>query len=146
MTPQKEAALWRSWTRTLEGIPSIIGRLAYLASLRNASTGKYEHVGLADRIGVTETDRLLQRSHMEVFQEWLCHGLSSQREELADYLSGLDGDKRDIIAYWLCVEPYAIWIPGASREVERKLFYTDLEVVLELIRTEYGVASRDPDS
>ena len=52
----------------------------------------------------------------------------------------------EIIANWLTVEPYGNWVPGESRDVERKLFYADLAVVLELIRTEYGVASRDPDS
>lgn len=124
----------------------MLGRLAYLSSLRNSSTGKYEHVGLSDRVGTAAADQVLQQSHLDLFQEWLCYGLSRQKDELAAYLSELEGNKRDIIAYWLCVEPYSTWIPAACRDVERRLFYTDLEVVLELIRTEYGVASRDPDS
>jgi hypothetical protein len=37
-------------------------------------------------------------------------------------------------------------VPGESRDVERKLFLADLGIVLEIIRAEYGVASRDPDS
>jgi hypothetical protein len=146
MTPQKEAALSESWKRTLSGIPSMIGRLSYLASLRNTNTGAYEHVGLSDRIGDAETDRLLRRSHLEVFQDWLCYGLDRQKQELEEYLAGLDGDKRGIIAHWLCLEPYAVWIPAEFREVERKLFYSDLSLVLELIRSDYGVASRDRDS
>jgi len=81
-----------------------------------------------------------------VFQEWLCFGLERQMQELEQYFSELEGDKREILANWLSLEPYGIWVPAESRDVERKLFYTDLEVVLELIRTEYGVASRDPDS
>lgn len=35
------------WRRTLSGIPSIYGRLAFLASLRDVNTGRYEHHGLA---------------------------------------------------------------------------------------------------
>ncbi len=145
MTPNREAALAATWRRTLEGIPAILGRLAYLASLRNPNTGTYEHAGLADRVGAAETDRLLRRSHLEVFQEWLCFGLERQRDELEEQLSSLKGNTREIIATWLSLEPYAVWVPAESRDVERKLFYTDLAIALELVRSEYGVASRDPD-
>lgn len=145
MTHNKEVALWESWKRTLTGIASVIGRLSYLASLRNANTGIYEHFGMSERVGATETDRVLRRSHLEVFQEWLCFGLDRQKQELEDYLVELEGDKRGIIANWLSLEPYAAWIPAETREVERKLFNTDLSIVLELIRTDYGVAIRGPE-
>jgi hypothetical protein len=141
-----EGAITESWRRTLSGIPTLIGRLAYLASLRNANTGIYEHFGITQRIGEEESDRVLRRSHMAVFQEWLCYGLESQKEELEEYLSGLNGDRREIMANWITLEPYGTWVPAESRDVERKLFNDDLSVVLEILRTEYGVASRDPNS
>lgn len=146
MLANREAAAAESWQRTLSAIPTIIGRLAYLSSLRNAHTGSYEHVGLAQRIGEDAVDRVLRRSHTSVFQEWLCFGLERQKEELEEYLSSLDGEKREIIATWLTLEPWNTWVPGESRDVERKLFNADLAVILELIRTENGVSSRDPDS
>jgi hypothetical protein len=142
----REGAIADSWQKTLSGIPTIIGRLAYLASLRNVNTGLYEHFGLAQRIGEGEVDRILRRSHMSVFQEWLRHGLERQKDELDEYFSGLDGDRREIVASWLALEPWIGWVPGESRDVERQLFRSDLEIVLELFRAEYGVASRDPDS
>jgi hypothetical protein len=146
MIPNKDAAVAESWHRTLKAIPTVLGRLAYMASLRNTNIGTYEHFGMAQRVGPAEVDRLLRRSHLEVFQEWLCFGLERQKRELEEYFSELEGDKREILANWLSLEPYGSWVPAESRGVERKLFYTDLEIVLELIRTEYGVASRDPDS
>ena len=91
-------------------------------------------------------DRLLRRSHMSVFQEWLCFALERQKDELDEYFSGLEEDKRETISNWLTLEPWNSWVPGESRDVERKLFTADLAVVLELIRVEYGVSSRDPDS
>ena len=145
MSPEKEAILTESWQRTLAGIPSFPGRMAYLASLRNANTGTYEHFGLSQRIGAPEVDRLLRRSHVDLFQEWLCFSLDRQRRELDDYLADLEGDKREIVSTWLSLGPYAVWIPAESRDVERKLYYADLGAVLELIRRDYGVASRDPD-
>jgi hypothetical protein len=141
-----EAAISDSWRRTLSGIPTLIGRVAYLASLRNANTGIYEHFGISQRIGEDQADKVLRRSHMAVFQEWLCFGLESQKEELEEYLSGLNGDRREIMANWITLEPYVSWVPAESRDVERKLFQDDLGVVLEILRAEYGVASRDPDS
>jgi hypothetical protein len=142
----REAVIAESWQRTLGEIPTVIGRVAYLASLRNANTGTYEHFGLTQRIGAAESDRLLRRSHMSAFQEWLCFGLERQKDELEEHFSALEGDRREIVANWLTLEPFGSWVPGESRDVERNLFYADLGLVLELIRIEYGVASRDPDS
>jgi hypothetical protein len=145
MNSNRESILSDSWQRTLAGIPTFPGRLVYLASLRNLHSGVYEHFGLSQRVGESEVDRLLRCSHVEIFQEWLCFGLERQKRELEDYFEGLQGDKREIIAAWLSLEPYGAWIPADSRDVERKLYYTDLSVVLDLIRAEHGVSSRDPD-
>jgi hypothetical protein len=145
MGSERQAALAESWRKTLAGIQSPLGRLAYLASLRNQNKGTYEHFGLAERIGDAEADDLIRRSHLEVFQQWLCFGLERQKEELEAYFAGLEGDREKILSNWLALDPYAAWIPAESRDVERRLFYTDLETVLELIRRESGVASRDPD-
>jgi hypothetical protein len=142
----RENAAVESWQRTLSTIPTVIGRVAYLSSLRNAHTGSYEHFGLAQRVGQDEVDRILRRSHMTAFQEWLCFGLERQKDELDEYFSGLEGDKREIVSNWLSLEPWNNWVPGESRDVERKLFRADLAVILELIRVECGVASPDPDS
>jgi hypothetical protein len=146
MPSDRQAAIAESWRRTLAGIALPLGRLAYLASLRNQNKGTYEHFGLAERIGEDETDNLIRRSHLHAFQEWLCFGLERQKEELEAYFLSLDGDRDKILTNWLTLTPYASWIPAESRDVERKLFYTDLETVIELIRSESGVASRDPDS
>ena len=146
VSANRETAIAESWQRTLAAIPTFIGRLAYLASLRNVNTGSYEHFGLAQRVGEDEVDRILRRSHMSVFQEWLSFGLERQKDQLEEYFSWLEGDKREIISNWLTLEPWNNWVPGESRDVERKLFNADLAVIMELIRVEYGVASRDPDS
>lgn len=142
----REAVVAESWQRTLSAIPTLIGRVIYLSSLRNVHTGTYEHVGLSQRVGETEVDRILRRSHMSAFQEWLCCGLERQKEELDAYLSEMSGDRREIIANWLTIEPWNNWVPGESRDVERKLFSADLAVILELVRVEFGVSSRDPES
>jgi hypothetical protein len=146
MANDRQAILAESWRRTLAGITTLIGRLAYLATLRNTNTGTYEHFGLSQRVGASEVDRLIRRSHLDTFQQWLCFSLDRQKQELEAYFQELEGDSREILSNWLFVGPYAAWVPAESRDVERRLFFTDLETVLELIRAESGVASRDPDS
>ncbi len=146
MIPNREGGIAASWQRTLAGIPTLLGRLAYMTSLRNANSGKYEHFGLAQRIGPDETDLLIRKSHSGVFQEWLNFDLERQKGELEEYFDSAAGDKRETIVNWLSVEPYAAWIPAESRDVERQLFNSDLRIVVNLIRADYGIASRDPDS
>ena len=146
MSSPREQLIADSWQRTLSAIPTLIGRVAYLSSLRNPNTGIYEHVGLAQRVGSDEVDRVLRESHMNCFVDWLSYGLERQKEELEEYFSGMEGDKREMIASWVAVQPWNAWPPAESRDVERKLFTADLAVILELLRAEYGIASRDPES
>lgn len=144
MTSQ-EALLTESWNRTLNGIPTVFGRLAWLASLRNQNTGAYEHFGMAQRSTPDDVDRIVRNSHMESFQEWLCFSLARQKEDIAGYFDSLGEDHRAVLANWLSLRPYLGWVPPESRDVERSLFLTDLEIVLEAFRAGYGVAARDPD-
>lgn len=108
-------------------------------------TGIYQHFGLAQKLGPGEANRTLSRSHVRIFQEWLCFNLEQQRADVTEYLRELGSDPRQIIANWLRLEPYQNWMPASSREAERRLFLADLEIVSELIRTELGVASPDRD-
>lgn len=134
-----------SWKKTLARIPTVLGRLEYLSSLRNAHSGRYEHFGLAQKVGEEEADLLLRRSHSETFEEWLVLRQIDQKSEAEDYLSGLTGDKREIIASWLALKPFSAWVPAESRDIERDLFLADLSSVVESLRSDYQVASRDPE-
>lgn len=145
ISPEFQAAVSDNWRRTLDQIPTVIGRLAFIASLRSTATGTYEHFGLSQRIGLEATSDLLRRIHLEIFENWLCFGLGQQKEEIEEYLGTLGSDKREILWNWLHVKPWTAWVPAESRDVERTLFDTDVSAVLELLRIEYGVASRDPD-
>jgi hypothetical protein len=145
MESEFQAAVGENWRRTLDRIPTIIGRLAFMASLRSTATGTYEHFGIAQRLGAHATDQLLRGVHAELFELWLCCNLERQKEELEEYLSSLGPDKREILWNWLQLKPWSAWIPADSRDVERSLFDTDICAALELLRIEYGVACRDPD-
>ncbi len=134
------------WRHTLAQIPTIFGRLVYLATLRNGNTGAYEHYGLAQIFGDEEADRTLRQSHMQIFNEWLCFSLEQQKSDLEEYLSSLEGGTRTVLGTWIRLSPYRGLVPTNAREVEKQLYTTDLETVLELLRYEYDVASPDPEA
>jgi hypothetical protein len=134
------------WRNTLSQIPTTFGRLIYLASLRDQNTGIYRHHGLEQLFGSDETDQTLRQSHGQTFSDWLCFNLEQQKTDLEDYLEELNEDKKTILATWIRLSPYRNFAPSNAREVERNLFMTDLETVLELLRYDYAVASPDQDA
>jgi hypothetical protein len=122
------------WNRTLVQIPSVFGRLVYLASLRDQNSGQYQHFGFSQRFSEREADKTISRSHKNVFLDWLCFSLEQQRMDLESYLDSVGRDRRIIIEKWREWPPYMNWIPPQSRPADRELFMSDLEIVLELIR------------
>ena len=134
------------WRNTLSQIPSVFGRLVYLASLRNANSGRYEHHGLALVFGEDEANRALKKSHSRVFREWLTFNLEQQKVDLDLYLSGLNEDKRTVLTTWLELAPYRNLIPFTLRGVEKRLYTADLKALLELMGRAHGVGAPDPDA
>src|SRR5271170_7702160 len=110
------------WRNTISQIPSVFGRLVYLASLRNSNNGSYEHYGLTLVFGEDEANRALKDSHVTVFAEWLTFNLEQQKADLDLYLAGLFEDRRLVIETWVRLAPYKNLIPASVRGVERRLY------------------------
>jgi hypothetical protein len=134
------------WRNTLSQIPSVFGRLVYLASLRNPNNGNYEHHGLSLVFGEDEANRALKDGHSAVFAEWLTFNLEQQKADLDLYLAGLFEDKRLVVETWVRLAPYKNLVPASIRGVERRLYINDLTALVELFRNVHGVASPDPDA
>src|SRR5882724_9266282 len=88
------------WKNTLLRIPTLYGRLAYLASLLEPDTGRYRHHGLAAVFGRNESNAALRDSHMEVFLEWLNLPLKDRHEDLNEYLISLPERRERVIRNW----------------------------------------------
>jgi hypothetical protein len=134
------------WRNTLSQIPTVFGRLVYLASLRNPNNGGYEHHGLGLVFGEDEANRALKDSHSAVFAEWLTFNLEQQKADLDLYLAGLFEDKRLVVETWVRLAPYQNLIPASIRGVERRLYSNDLAALMELFRNVHAVAAPDPDA
>jgi hypothetical protein len=132
---------WRSasddvWRRTLCQIPTIYGRLVYLAQRRNPDSGVYEHHGLAKMFGEEEADGALHSSHNLTFRHWLESGLEEQKADLALYFAGLPTSRKVLVENWLRLSPYRNLVPFDASPADRELFLSDLELILKLIRNE----------
>ncbi|SRR6266478_5174354 len=134
------------WRNTLSQIPSIFGRLVFLSSLRNLNSGRYEHHGLALVFGRLEASRALRRSHREAFAEWLSYNIEEQKADLDLYFSGQVEDNRTILRTWERLETYRNFVPGSAKDVEKKLYLSDLRAILSLLRGTSGAGDPDRES
>ncbi len=117
--------VWDLWRRTLSPIPTLFGRLRYVAGLRDPQTGRYSHPTLSRALGAEDADRTLRRGHYQVFGQWLGLSLEEQKADLEDFLNGAGRPGGPL--------GYRDLAPPGAHEVERQLYVTDLETILELL-------------
>jgi len=73
---------------TLSAIPDEFGRLTYIASLRDLSTGRYEHAGLSALYPEEAIQQALKQCHEEVFRRVLETPLSIQENDCESVWKG----------------------------------------------------------
>jgi hypothetical protein len=76
---------------TLAGIPGLFARLAYMASLRDLSSGRYEHAGMSALYPDEALQQALRLCHEQIFEGVLESPLSSQLEDLQVCLGNMQG-------------------------------------------------------
>ncbi len=134
------------WRHTLAQIPSLFGRLFYLASLRDSNSGIYRHHGLSTMFGREESSNALRHSHEESFHEWVKLTLREQYADLTAYLDGLEDPRPMVIDHWLKSRIYRTLAPDSARTPARELFCQELEALLETLRNDSGGAGKVPTS
>jgi hypothetical protein len=117
------------WRKTLSQIPTLFGRLVYLASLWDPDRGRYEHPALTPLLGTQDADRTLCHHHHQIFTQWISSSLAEQKADLDAYVRG-GGDRSRLL------QQYRNLVPDKARDVERQLYLTDLETLMALLR--YG--------
>ena len=121
---------------TLAGIPSQFARLTYVASLRELSSGQYEHEGLAALYPEEAIQQALQLCHEQIFERILESPLSVQEEDLRKCLAPMQGGMCAAVAHWRQLEVYWILLPENSPDFLKELFCSNLRVLLDILQAE----------
>lgn len=129
----------------LDAIPTLFGRLVYLAALRDSTSGYYCEASLVPLLGTEGVDRAIRHSHHQVFSQWLSYSLSEQKEDLDDFLRAR-GHIPGKPINWSVEVPYRTLIPPAARDVEKQLYLADLETLMELLTAEHARAFSDRET
>ena len=119
---------------TLSRIPTVFGRLAYLGSLRDPTSGVYNHHGLSTLFGRDESRRALSEGHRQVFQEWLNLPLSEKREDLDDFLKSAGEERNTFLKFWMKSGAPANSLPASAFEAEKELFVKEFAILVETFR------------
>jgi hypothetical protein len=131
----------RDFTATsLAAIPNLFGRLTYIASLRDLSSGKYEHAGLTAVYSPEAVQEALECCHFEIFQKILETPLAVQAEDLRECLEGMTGTFAATVSHWRQIESYRILLPGNTPDYLRELFFSNLRALLEILDSQCSTA------
>jgi len=125
---------------TLAAIPSLYGRLAYLASLRDLSSGRYHHEGLAALYPEEAIQEALELCHEQVFERVLETALERQEDDLKACLVAAESGLRPAIEHWQRMETYRVLLPENSPDYLRDLFCSNLRALLEILQKEYSTS------
>ena len=128
---------------TLAGIPGLFARLTYMASLRDLSSGRYDHAGLAALYPEEAVQQALQLCHEQILQRILESPLSSQEEDLRACLDGMEGGLASAVSHWRRMEAYRVLVPEGVPDYLKELFCSNLRALLEILDSEHSPAHSD---
>lgn len=133
-------ALADLWKHTLSQIPSVYGRLVYLASLRDANSGIYRHHGLSAAFGREESLSALRKSHEDSFHEWLNLALSDKSADMVTHFQNVEENPWQVATYLARATPYLTQLPDCASPAQRRQFKMEMETLVELIKNDSGGA------
>lgn len=121
---------------TLAGIPGQFARLVYIASLRDLSSGRYEHAGLSTQYPAEAVQQALQLCHEQIFERILETPLASQEQDLRTCLERMESGLAGAVTRWCRREAYRVLVPEASPDYLKDLFCSNLRALLEILEKE----------
>jgi hypothetical protein len=128
---------------TLAGISGLFARLSYLASLRDLSSGRYEHAGLLALYPDEAIQQALQLCHEQIFERILETPLAGQQEDLRGCLARMEGGSSGAASHWQRIQSYRLLVPEVVPDYLKDLFCSNLRALLEILVEESMLAHSD---
>jgi hypothetical protein len=125
----------------LDPLGDTFERLAYLAGLRQSSTGKYVHGRLAAVYGSERVDQVLASCHEEVFERLLETPLTSQEDALRRYVGSWPGSFVENLDR--CRVAARQWAPPNAPSYLTELYSSNLNALLQLLLDSTTTARSD---
>lgn len=126
--------LAQSRWETLAAIPTRVGRLVYLSSLRDFNTGHYYHAGWTAASSEELAEAALRQSHRNVFYQVVGMRVEELVTELEKFLSSATPDLPGAVSAWQESHAYQILPPLRSDPVDREIFYSSVKAALFVLK------------
>jgi hypothetical protein len=134
---QQNRRIIQDFTMTsLASIPGLFSRLTYVATLRDLSSGRYEHAGLTAIYPDSAVQQALETCHEQVFEKILETPLAAQEADLSECLEHMQEGRDAAVRHWQRMEAYRVLLPEHAPDYLKDLFCSNLRALLEILQTE----------
>jgi hypothetical protein len=123
-------------SRTLAVIPSDFGRLYYVSSLKDTTTGRYQHDGLVELYSENSVQEALESCHEELFSRILETPLDDQERDLRKCLNSTGDRFWTVVESWREERSFRSMCPESLPNYLKELFCSNLRALLAIFSAE----------